>query len=386
MGSKKRAMAAGAAVVALAGTVGAGAGTSAGADGPRMRAPMLSMVSLGDSYSAGYTRLAGDPAEPDEAGKSGCEQTLGSYPYVLRDELAGRLGRVANVTCGGARTDDILGTPQKPTGHASLDRFGIPQPDPLTPFPLRAPQIDVVRPDTDVVTVGIGGNDYFSLLATLCLEADAADDDPGRCQDNLKNGQYASLGLPADDPGLDRPRQALAGRYRTLLGELHARAPHARIYVVGYPTVIPRDTGTCAPNSQELFTLDREDLDWLRQILDGVNAVMASATASANEQGVPAQFVDTHHATVGKDACAPRDTKWVEGYSEKIGVIGAGGWGDPALIHPNYSYHQYVARQLAQRIRRDVAAPPAGGTDKSSRTAGREGERRKPKVGAVAVS
>ncbi|MFI0812072.1 hypothetical protein [Streptomyces echinatus] len=102
---------------------------------------MLSMVYLGDSYSAGYTRLAGDPAERDEAGKSGCEQTLGSYPYVLRDELAGRLGRVANVTCGGARTDDILGTPQKPTGHASLDRFGIPQPDPLTPFPLRAPQI-----------------------------------------------------------------------------------------------------------------------------------------------------------------------------------------------------------------------------------------------------
>ncbi|GAA3112546.1 hypothetical protein [Streptomyces echinatus] len=162
---------------------------------------------------------------------------LAAVWYVLKDELAGRLGRVANVTCGGARTDDILGTPQKPTGHASLDRFGIPQPGPLTPFPLRAPQIDAVRPDTDV------------------------------------------------------------------------------------------------------------------------------------------EFVDTHHATVGKDACAPPRTKWAQGHSEKIGVIGARGWGAPALIHPDYRYHRYVARQLAQRIRRDGAAPAAGETDKSSRTAGREGER-----------
>ncbi|MFI2644442.1 SGNH/GDSL hydrolase family protein [Streptomyces sp. NPDC018610] len=340
---------------ALIGAAGTSSGARAGADDADTGATGLRVVSLGDSYSAGYTRLAGEPVEPDVPGKSGCEQTLGSYPYVLRRELAGRLAAVVDVTCGGATTANARSTPQKPTGHAVLDRLGIPHSDPLAPFPARPPQIEAVGPGTDIVTVSIGGNDYFSPLATLCLEADAVGDDPDQCQDNLKDGQYAALGLPADDPALDRPQRALVADFRELLGALHARAPHARIYTIGYPTVIPEDTGTCARTSQELFTLNRGDLDWLRRTLDGVNAAIAASTADAVKQGVPARFVDTHHATVGKDACAPRAVKWVEGWTEKAGTVGEGGWGDAALIHPNHRYHQYVAGQLAQRITHDAA-------------------------------
>ncbi|MFD7304361.1 SGNH/GDSL hydrolase family protein [Streptomyces pharetrae] len=343
----------GSTAVAFMAAVGTGSGASADVDGTHTRAARLSMVNLGDSYSAGYTRLAGEPAESDEPGKSGCERTLRSYPYVLKDELADRLGRTVNVTCGGATTENVLATPQRPVGHASLDRLGLLQADPLAPFPAHPPQIEAVAPDTDIITVGIGGNDYFSRLATTCLEADAASDNPNQCQDNLRAGKYAGLGLPADDPHLDRPKQALISKYGTLLGELHARAPHARMYVVGYPSVLPVDTSTCARNSQELFTLNKGDITWLRQILDGINAAIASATAGAAERGMPTEFVDTYRATVGKDACAPRDTKWVEGYTERIGVVGVGGWGEPALIHPNHRYHHYVAGQLALRIRHD---------------------------------
>ncbi|WP_241741151.1 SGNH/GDSL hydrolase family protein [Streptomyces sp. L2] len=347
----------GSTAVALLGAAGTSTGAPpAGADPARIRPSTLHMVSLGDSYAAGYTRLAGGPVEPDEPGKSGCEQTLESYPYVLRKTSAGLLGQTRDVTCGGATTGNVLDTPQQPVGHASLDRFGIPQADPLAPFPKRPPQIEAVRADTDIVTLGIGGNDYFSPLASECLRADASSDAPAHCRDNLESGAYAGLGLPADDPDLDGPRRALADRYRTLLDAVHARAPHARIYVIGYPSVIPADPRTCARNSQELFTLGRGDIGWLGRLLDGVNEAVASATADAHRHGVPAEFVDTRRATLGKDACAPRAVKWVEGYTEKIGTIGVGGWGDPALIHPNRRYHQYVAGQLAHRIRDDFAA------------------------------
>ncbi|AIS02220.1 SGNH/GDSL hydrolase family protein [Streptomyces glaucescens] len=353
MCSKTVGLALGSAAVVSVVAVGTGGSAAADVDGVPVPAPRLSMVNLGDSYSAGYTRLAGAPAEPDEPGKSGCERTLGSYPYVLKDELAGRLGRTVNVTCGGADTDDVLVTPQSPAGHASLDRTGLLQADPLAPFPARPPQIEAVSPDADVITIGVGGNDYFSRLVAACLEAGAVGDDPDQCQDNLKAGEYTGIGLPADDPLLERPKHALAGKYRTMLDELAARAPHARVYVVGYPSVFPADTGTCARNSQELFTLNRGDITWLRQLLDGINAAIASTTAGAAGRGVPAEFVDTHRATVGRDACAPRGTKWVEGCTERIGTPGVGGWGEPALIHPNHRYHQYVAGQLAQRIRHD---------------------------------
>ncbi|MFG3207106.1 SGNH/GDSL hydrolase family protein [Streptomyces sp. NPDC048192] len=355
MRSRTTAIAMGCAALLLAGTAEVKA--RADAHEPLERAPRLKMVSLGDSYSAGYTRLAGEPAEPDAPGKSGCEQTLGSYPYVVKRQLASRLATAVNVTCGGATTDDVRHTPQTPTGHARLDRFATPHSDPLAPFPARPAQIRAVSADTDVITVGIGGNDYFGPLASLCLKADSTGSRPAQCQDNLKSGTYAVLGLPANDPDLDGHRRALAAHYQALLGELHTRAPHARIYTVGYPTVIPEDVRTCARSSQELFTLNPGDLVWLRRILDGVNAAIASATARANQQGVPAQFVDTQRATVGRDACAARDVKWVEGYTEKAGTVGSGGWGEPALIHPNRRYHRYVAEELTRRIRHDFPRP-----------------------------
>ncbi|MFD3486529.1 hypothetical protein [Streptomyces sp. NPDC058665] len=91
-------------------------------------------VALGDSYTAGVIRAAGDPIDSP---RDGCERTDRSYPQVIDHDLYG-LFDLKNVSCGAATIDNVTNTPQHPIGHHLPPYIE----DPDYPFPAAPPQSD----------------------------------------------------------------------------------------------------------------------------------------------------------------------------------------------------------------------------------------------------
>ena len=97
-----------------------------------------SYVALGDSYTSAFGVMPLAPTAPPECGQS----TL-NYPHLIASALNLSL---TDVSCGGAKTEDFT----------------------VAQYPDQPPQFDALSPSTEVVSVGMGGNDnnlFVSLLA-----------------------------------------------------------------------------------------------------------------------------------------------------------------------------------------------------------------------------
>ena len=99
-------------------------------------------VALGDSYTSG-------PLIPNQSGQPlGCLRSDRDYPHLVASALGLSL---TDVSCSGAETEDMTNAQG------------------VTPGP-NPPQFDALTADTDVVTVGIGGNDIgFSSIVKDCV-------------------------------------------------------------------------------------------------------------------------------------------------------------------------------------------------------------------------
>jgi hypothetical protein len=87
-----------------------------------------------------------------------------------------------------------------------------------------------------------------------------------------------------------------------VIQEIHRRSSKAKVFVVGYPTVLPASGNGCWPSVPILPA----DVTYLRGIYNQLNAMLASA-ASANN----ATYVDLATPTVGHDVCS--SDRWIEG-------------------------------------------------------------------------
>src|SRR6185369_15898731 len=114
--------------ITVAATVAAVIATAAPA---AAAAPTGSYVALGDSYSSG----ALVPTQVD----LNCTRSNHNYPSVVRASIGS--SSFTDVTCGGAATGDIL--------NPGSGELGIAVPA----------QVDAVTSATQLVTIGIGGND-----------------------------------------------------------------------------------------------------------------------------------------------------------------------------------------------------------------------------------
>ena len=102
-------------------------------------------VALGDSYTAG-------PLVPNQTGHpGGCERSDHNYPSLLAERLGVRT--FVDVTCSGASTADVTHV-QRTFGEARIP-----------------PQVRQVTRKTDLVTIGIGGND-LKLFNTLTVHGE----------------------------------------------------------------------------------------------------------------------------------------------------------------------------------------------------------------------
>jgi lysophospholipase L1-like esterase len=231
---------------------------------PAQGATSLDYAALGDSYSAASGVL------PIDLGSPLCLRSTANYPHVI----AARTGaRLTDVTCGAAQTKHFT----------------------ESQYPGVAPQADAVTADTDLVTLTIGGNDNGTFInaVTACGTAGVFSGGKGSpCKDKY--------GTSFDDEIDAKTYPAL----KAALGAVRAKAPHARVAVLGYPWITP---ATADPSCFVKLPIAAGDVPYLRSLQAHLNAVVQRA---ATETG--AVYVDFAEASAGHDACQPAGTRWIE--------------------------------------------------------------------------
>ncbi|MFI1701169.1 MULTISPECIES: SGNH/GDSL hydrolase family protein [Streptomyces] len=290
---------------------------------PAAAAADFQWVALGDSYTAGVIRAAGDAIDYP---RDGCERTDRSYPQVIERDLYG-LFDLTNVSCGAATIENVSDMPQYPIGR-HMPPFSE---DPDYPFPPVPPQSEAVGPGTDVITVGVGGNTLgFADILTKCQELGGESGGEGTpCKGALGSGIKARL---------DKVSQ----EYDRMLTVLHERGPKAKILTVGYPTVIPENTADCGYGDLTKFgTITQGDLAWLRQdVLEPLNKTIEDSAATQEA----ADFVNLYAPSQGHSVCDA--DKWVEG------ILTVSPGQDPQLsfVHPNASGHRNAADHVEEAM------------------------------------
>jgi lysophospholipase L1-like esterase len=285
-----------AAACAVALVILAGCGsdqTDAGEPTPQPSEGASAYVAMGDSYTAA--------PGVGETVNAGCHRSDSNYPALVADELGLEL---TDVSCGGATTTSLVGVQQTSEG-------AVP------------PQFAALTPETDVVTLSIGGNDkgLFADLLSTCVFLRAGDPGGSPCRDAF-NADGTDRALETIEVIRTRVTSALVG--------IRDRAPDARIVLVGYPQLVP-DSGQC-----ELLPLTPDDYDYVRGLIETLGAATEGAAADAD---VP--YVDLLAASEGHDICAGEDA-WVNG---------VGGSTDEAMgMHPFGREQEAVAELVVEAL------------------------------------
>jgi lysophospholipase L1-like esterase len=222
-------------------------------------------VALGDSYSAG-------PLIPTTDLAGGCTRSDHNYPSLVARRLGVR--SFTDATCSGATTLDLT-QPQHPFEGSTIP-----------------PQLSSLTKDTDLVTIGIGGNDLnlFGTLIQTCTGLRAQDPQGSPC-----TRQLATLG-----PDLDAATATIAGNVTRALRAIRQRAPQAEILLVGYLRLVP-DRGSCVA-----LPLAAGDYAEGRRISRTLNQALKRAARRTHTT-----FVNAYAMSRGHDICSAHP--WVNG-------------------------------------------------------------------------
>jgi lysophospholipase L1-like esterase len=284
---------------ASAASAGAGSPAAAHASNSftvrRASAPTGNYVALGDSYTSG-------PLIPIQSGGL-CLRSSENYASLT----AARFGySLTDASCSGATSDNMT-EPQTDLG--------------LT---INQPQLDSVNSGTSVVSLGIGGNDIgFIDIIETCAEESLANPLGDPCTEHYTAGGADQLLATIEATG---------PKIGSVLQQIHQLSPHATVYVVGYPDILPEDDDGCWP----IVPIAYGDVAYLRQTEKELNAMLADEAAVNG-----ATYVDTYTPTVGHDVCRPIGVKWFEGLIPTSPA---------APFHPNVLGEAAMAKALESAI------------------------------------
>lgn len=245
---------------------------------PTPRDTTTSYVAFGDSFTAG------PGITPEQPNAGFCQRSAENWPSLVDKEIG--FNTFTDVSCSGATSTDVLTT----VGTTALSPF------------------------TDLVTLGIGGNDgaLFASLISAC-----ATDGPA-CQ------TFVDKQAP---PILNKT----VGSIVDVVDAIRLRAPKAQILLVGYLRIMP-DQGTCAtvgvPASQAA------------QVESAEKALEAALVTAATKAKV--EFVSMRKASQGHDACAG-SRAWTNGATPSNG--------DGIIFHPREAGMQAVATAVESAVR-----------------------------------
>lgn len=275
-------------VVVLAAVLAFGLAAQAGAaTGP------LRYVALGDSYSAASGVLPPDPSAPPE-----CARSLRNYPHVI----AGATGaQLRDVTCGGAETGDFF----------------------ESQYPGVAPQLDALSRGTELVTMTIGGNDSNVFIETVLACGAAGLSTLGQgspCKDRYGSSFEETIKTKTY-PSLVRALEAV-----------HARAPRARVAILGYPWIMPPSVGCF-----DKMPVAEGDVPYVRGIQATLNDAVRRAAAATGTT-----YVNMNLVSEGHDACKPIGVRWIEPVLQGT---------NPVIVHPNALGEAEMAAQTMKVLR-----------------------------------
>lgn len=250
-------------------------------------------VALGDSYSAASGVLPPDPQAPPE-----CLRSTRNYPRVL----AGRIGAsLTDVTCGGAETGDYF----------------------ESQYPGVEPQLAALGRRTRLVTMTIGGND-----SNLFIEAIAACGSAGLLSLGQGSPCKDRYGSKFEDTIKSTTYPALVRALRAV----RARAPRARVAILGYPWILPPAVGCF-----DRMPVAEGDIPYLRGIQATLNDAIRRAAAATG-----AAYVNMSAVSEGHDACKPIGVRWVEPVLQGT---------NPVVVHPNALGEAEMAAQTVRVLR-----------------------------------
>ncbi|MCF6378744.1 SGNH/GDSL hydrolase family protein [Nocardioides KLBMP 9356] len=243
----------------------------------------IDYVAMGDSFSAGpfIGTMRTDP--------QGCARSKDNYPAFLADWLD--VASYTDVTCSAATTADLYA--------------------PMTLFDggTAPPQIDAVSSDTDLVTLGIGGNDFAIY-------------------DGLIRCQQPGAACPVDQLGADARK--VAGRIAQAVRRITTIAPDADVLVVGYPDILPTE-GTC-----KAIGTSPEVLGPVTEVAGLLNASLRRGAEAAG-----ASYVDMEAVSGGHDVCA-KGRAWVNGPRFRAGIA--------APFHPKINGMRAIATEVYRQV------------------------------------
>jgi hypothetical protein len=305
-------------------------GTSTAAKATRGLPRVKEYVSLGDSWSADVV-LANQDGVPDSTyAPVDCAQSHRNYPKLVAAQLG--VATLRDATCGSATTGDFTAPQDLPAGGQN------------------PPQFDRLTRKTDLVTVGIGGNDAGIAGAGMdCLNAlPVANPLPAGTVPPLPDNPVPVIGSEAPLGGCkakytagghdqlsERIRQSqpkLVAAFRAI----HRISPHARILAVDYLSLVP-DHG-CYPT----VPATDEDMAYIHDKFIELNAMVKRAAKRGG-----AEFVNTYTPTLGHDFCQLPTVRYGEIYGPSVN--------DPAVgvpAHPNAAGARAQAAVVLDYLRR----------------------------------
>jgi len=270
------------------------------------QAPQGPYVALGDSYTSG-------DGIPDPVGTpAGCRRSDRDYPALVAQRLRLKAAEVRDVSCSGARISDLSAA--QSTGDGA-----------------NPAQLTALSAATALVTVGIGGNDVdFAGVLTRCVTEDLIPALIGG-----RAAQVAPCRAYYTGGGVDRlgqQIQAAASDLADALAQIARRAPHARVYVVGYPALLPAAGASCG----HTLGITPGDVSFLHQQELRLNSMLRQRAEAAG-----AAFVDTFTPSAGHDACSAAAGRWIEPLLPDSPA---------APLHPNARGEQGMAEAVVRAV------------------------------------
>lgn len=238
-----------------------------------VESPYPTYVALGDSYTAA-------PLVPTTDTTNGCLRSDSNYPSLVAAAMPGT--ELVDVSCSGADSASLVGAQRTATDT-------------------QPPQFDALTPEVDLVTVGIGGNDFnlFGTLLGQCVVRGGAGAQPDEgCAAELDAAGRAKI---------DRQLRTITSYLTSIVTGIRDRSPEATVVVVGYPQIVPA-TGTCP----ELLPLAAEDYPFARELNEKLAAAVKRGARAAD-----AAYVDVFRASKGHDICSA--DPWINGQQSDLG-------------------------------------------------------------------
>jgi lysophospholipase L1-like esterase len=265
-------------------------------------------VALGDSFTSGPDIPAQLTAGTTPSAPTPCLRSSGNYPSLTSADLGLSM---SDRSCSGATTKDLTES-QGP---------GVPA------------QLAALSPRTSLVTVQIGGNDLgFSTIASNCVAATP-------WGGTLVGWSCARYYNPGGINQLAGTIRDVGSAVATSLADIRERAPHARVFVIGYPDVVPSGGSGCWPG----LPYSAGDLDFLRGVESGLNTTLAADARAAGDV-----FVDMATPSADHSGCAPAAARWVEPLLASRGTF---------PLHPTAAGMAGMAKVLEAAMSGGVPAP-----------------------------